>query len=53
MSSVCLATGIGERLDAECLPGSCVWSIIEREIAENRAARQGSAEAIHSEANQQ
>jgi hypothetical protein len=52
-SNVCLATEIAERLDAESPLGSCVWSILEGEIAENGSAGQGSAKTIHSEANQQ
>ena len=44
---------IAERLDAESLLGSCMWSILEGEIAENGSAGQGSAKTIHSEANQQ
>ena len=52
MSGVCLATEIAEGLDAESLLGSCVWSILEGEIAENGSAGQGSAKTIHSEANQ-
>jgi hypothetical protein len=44
---------IAERHDAESLLGSCVWSILEGEIAENGSAGQCSAKTIHSESNQQ
>jgi hypothetical protein len=53
VTRLCLATKIAERLDAESLLGSCVWSILEGEIAENGSAGQGSAKTIHSDANQQ